>query len=389
MKTYDWIVIGGGITGAALSYELVQQGFSVLLLEKDATPHNATYYSYGGLAYWSGTTDLTRQLCNEGIQRHRLLSQELNADTEFRELDLLLTIDRDDNPEAVAASYVFAIPSQLLSVEKACELEPLLNPEAIAAALTVKHGHVHAAKLAEAYIQAFLRAGGTMYVAQVWELLRENQRITGVKSKTNTYYAANTVVCAGGLSRALLKSAGISVPIYFTHTEIVATPPVDLELRTLVMPADIKRFQLEADSTTDDSVWNVSGEPVPPILDAGAVQFRDRHIYIGQISRILTEPFAPLNAVTSEAALRNSIGKVLPQLKNLPGTWHHCLVAFSSDRLPLIGAIPDFEGIHIFSGFSNPLVFIPPLAQRFAQFVADHPDEIIPQLTLRRFSHDF
>jgi glycine/D-amino acid oxidase-like deaminating enzyme len=36
MKTQDWIVVGGGITGAALSYELAKKGFSVLLLERDA-----------------------------------------------------------------------------------------------------------------------------------------------------------------------------------------------------------------------------------------------------------------------------------------------------------------------------------------------------------------
>ncbi|MBE9193558.1 FAD-binding oxidoreductase [Gloeocapsopsis crepidinum LEGE 06123] len=386
MKTYDWIVIGGGITGAALSYELVRQGFAVLLLEKEAISHNATYYSYGGLAYWSGTTNLTKQLCEEGISRHRLLSQELSADTEFRELDLLLTIDSNDNPETVAASYAqFAIPPRLLSVDEACELEPLLNRNAIAGALTVKHGHIHAEKLAEAYIQAFLRAGGTMYVAQVWELLREGQRVIGVKTKTNTYYAANTVVCAGGFSRALLKSAGISVRLYFTHAEIIATPPVDVELRTLVMPAVLRRFQLEAKSTKDDSVWDVSGnEPLPLILDPGAIQFRDRRLYIGQISRVLTEPFAPIDVVSSEAALRNHVGMILPKLKNLPGTWHHCLVAFSSDRLPLIGAIPNFEGIHIFSGFSNPLVIIPPLAQRFAHSVAGQHDEIILQLTPQR-----
>jgi glycine/D-amino acid oxidase-like deaminating enzyme len=50
MKTYDWIVIGGGITGAALAYELTKKNFSVLLLEQNAIANNATRYSYGGLA---------------------------------------------------------------------------------------------------------------------------------------------------------------------------------------------------------------------------------------------------------------------------------------------------------------------------------------------------
>ncbi|MHC5825252.1 MAG: FAD-dependent oxidoreductase, partial [Nostoc sp.] len=65
MKTYDWIVVGGGITGATLAYELAKTGFSVLLLEQYSRPQNATRYSYGGLAYWSATTKLTRQLCED------------------------------------------------------------------------------------------------------------------------------------------------------------------------------------------------------------------------------------------------------------------------------------------------------------------------------------
>jgi glycine/D-amino acid oxidase-like deaminating enzyme len=72
MKTYDWTVVGGGITGAALAYELVKTGFSVLLLEKDPVAQNATRYSYGGLAYWSGSTELTRQLCQEAIARYNM-----------------------------------------------------------------------------------------------------------------------------------------------------------------------------------------------------------------------------------------------------------------------------------------------------------------------------
>jgi glycine/D-amino acid oxidase-like deaminating enzyme len=41
MKTYDWIVVGAGITGAALAYELAKQGLQVLLLEKEKNPITA------------------------------------------------------------------------------------------------------------------------------------------------------------------------------------------------------------------------------------------------------------------------------------------------------------------------------------------------------------
>lgn len=392
MKTYDWIVVGAGITGAALAYELARKGCKVLLLEQYAIARNATQYSYGGLAFWSGTTPLTRQLCDEGSVRHRILSQELDADTEFRELDLLLTISADTDPLDVAASYTrFAsgkagakpMPPKLLSIKEACKLEPLLNQEAIAGALTVKHGHIHPEKTTQAYIQAFMRAGGEMEITQVLQILQKK-----VKTTKDIYYGDNTVVCAGGLSRELLKSSGISTKLYFTHAEMIETPPMDLQLRTLVMPANLKRFQLEVDSTKNDQLWEQPGlELVPPIIDAGAVQFKDGSFRFGQVSRALSDPYANINSEQSEAALRVSVRKILPQLGNLSGTWHHCLVSFSSDALPLIGLIPKREGVYVFSGFSNPLVIVPPLAQRFANSVFGIEDEIITQLSPVRFEN--
>lgn len=385
MKTYDWIAIGGGITGAALSYELAKKGFSVLLLEQNARSENATRYSYGGLAYWSGTTELTRQLCHEGIERYRILSQELDADIQFRELDLILTIDADRDPQQAATAYSqFAIPPQLLTIKQACEMEPLLNCDAISGALTVKHGHIHPELTTQAYLQAAIRLGADMEIARVVGFVRENNRILGVKTATETYHSANVVVCAGGISRMLLKENGIPVRLYFTHAELIEIPSVNVRLKTLVMPAELTRFKLESQASVAeiDNLWNEPGhEPVKPILDAGAVQFKDGSLLLGQISRALTDPHAKIDAEASETAIRDRVGKVLPTLGQLPGTWHHCLVAFSHNRLAVVGTLPDIEGVSIFSGFSNPLVYAPPLAQRFANFACEQNDPIITQLS--------
>lgn len=382
MQTYDWIVVGGGITGAALSYELAKKGFAVLLLERDATMQNATRFSYGGLAYWSGTTDLTRQLCQEGIERHRNLSAELDADTEFRELDLLLTIDAGDDVEKVAANYAhFAIPPQLLSVAEAGELEPLLNKSAIAGALTVRHGHISPTATNQAYCQGFLRLGGTVEFAEVTGFIAEGNRISGVQTARRIYACENAVVCAGGWSRSLLKAAGISVGVYFSRAEILDTAPVDFKLRTLVMPAVLKRFEWEAESSRIevDFVWDEPGkELLPPILDSGAIQFNDGSLRIGQLSRTLSDVNAKVDRATSEAAIRAGIGKVLPALAGLPATWHDCIVAFSADKLPVVGEIGSRPGLHVFSGLSNPLAIVPALAQRFAHSAAGQEERAIP-----------
>jgi glycine/D-amino acid oxidase-like deaminating enzyme len=389
MKSYDWIVVGGGITGASLGYELAKKGFAVLLLERDATRQNATRFSYGGLAYWSGTTDLTRQLCREGIERHRNLSAELDADTEFRELDLLLTIDAGSDTEKAAANYAhFAIPPQLVSVVEAGELEPLLNKSALAGALTVRHGHISPTSTNKAYCQGFLRLGGTIEFAEVIGFIEEGNRISGVKTGQGIYRCENAVVCAGGWSRSLLKLAGISVGVYFTRAEILSTVPVDLKLRTLVMPALLKRFELEAESSRIevDFLWDEPGkELLSPILDSGAIQFNDGSLRIGQLSRTLSDLNAKVDRETSFRAIRAGIGKVLPALADLPATWHDCIVAFSADKLPVVGPIGSRPGLYVFSGLSNPLAIVPAVAERFANWATGEKDWAIELLSPDRF----
>jgi glycine/D-amino acid oxidase-like deaminating enzyme len=385
MKTFDWIVVGAGITGAAVSYELAKQGLSTLLLEQHQPLQGATRFGYGGIAYWAGSTALTRQLCVEGLDRHRHLSAELAGDTEFRELTLLLTIAPDADVEAIVANYArFAIPPQLISAAAACDLEPLLNPAAIAGALLVKQGHVEPQATSHAYCQAFQRGGGQFAVATVTGFLKHDRRITGVTTSIGDFQGAQVLICTGGITRQMLQAAHIRVPQYFTHAEIIETPPLDIRLRTMIMPAATQRFQLEADATQPDmeELWDEPGyEPAPPILDAGAIQMRDGRIRIGQTSRTLTDPQTAVDPGLSEAALRAQVGHLLPTIGNLPGTWHHCLIAFSRDQLPLIGEIPGLTGIQVFSGFSNPLAIVPALAQRFAQVAAGQSDRLIDQLS--------
>jgi len=388
MSAYDWIVVGAGITGSALSYELAKKGFKVLLLDPNPPLNNATRYSYGGLAYWSGTTELTRTLCEEGKKYHQTLSQELGVNTELRELDLVLPFNFDIDPEIIAQKYRnFATPPELITTQEACELEPLLNPNSIGGAFTVRHGQISPEHLNNGYLQAFKRLGGNLVLDRVLQINSLPNQAVNILTNLGQYQAENLVICAGGYSRQLLKNAGISLPIYFTHTEILETPPVDLKLQTIVMSAAMERFQLEAKATQPElqPLWEKPGHELTPfIIDKSAAQLLDGRIRIGQPSRTLSDVNATVNLTESETMIRQEIAKILPGLANLPATCYHCLVAFSSDSLPLIGAIMNFDRVHIFSGFSNPLVFIPPLAKRFADFITGKPDPIITQLSPSR-----
>jgi len=390
-KSYDWIVVGAGFTGASLSYELAKQDLSVLLIEQHTHLQGATRYSYGGLAFWSGTTDLTRQICAEGEAIHRDLSAELEADTHFRDLDLLMTIDPNEDADAIYQFYQqFAKQPQRISPKEAGELEPLLNSEAIAAALVIPHGQIEPELATKAYVNAFLRAGGELYVGQATGLSYGNQaEVTGVTCEQTSFVAAHTVICAGAFSRALLKSAGIPTRVYFTHAEIIETAPQpDLQLRTMVSQADLKRFDLERSASVDalDLLWDEPGhEPVPPILDAGAIQLPDGRFRIGQLSRTLTDLEASVERSSSEAKIRAGVRPLLPTIADLPGEWCRCQIAYSADQLPLVGAMPGVAGLHLFTGFSSPLAIAPALARRFAAQAVGSEDPLLVALSPQRF----
>jgi len=376
MKTYDWLVIGGGITGSALAYELQSQGAQVLLLEPDASLENATGYSYGGLPFWSGTSPETKDLCTEGIRLHRQLPDILDGETEFREINLLLTIRKEESPEKSVEQYQNCeIPPQLLSVEETCELEPLLNPNAIAGAICFPHGHINPKKTNKAYLKTLTRFGGEIARETVNSFQFQGDKIVGVTTAKQTYYGDKTVVCAGGQTRQLFRQIGVKLPVYFTHAELLETPPLDLKINSLIMPANDQRLRLETTATKPEkeALWDRPGEKLAEaVIDPGMIQFRDRHLCIGQISRTLSDFNATIDTRESESWLRLEIGQLFPVLKDVPATLKRCLIAFSPNRQSTIGKLEDYEGVYLFSGFTSPLLFAPILARKFARSVTQN-----------------
>ncbi len=386
MQTYDAIIIGNGLAGAALSYELVKVGQSVLLLD-DSSPDSGTRYSYGGIGYWAGTSALTHTLFTEGMVRHRELPDELGADTQLQELDLLLTVKKGADVAALIQDYkIFETPPKFVSAKEANDIEPQLNADAIEGAFTTKHGHVDPMSVVSAYNAAFRRLGGHHSIAAATGLVRIGNKVTGVTTEAQAYPAKTVVVAAGAYSRKLVQAVGLRVPLFFTHAEIVETPPLDVVVRSLIMPAVSDRLTQESKSAGDDQWQQPDTQIMPPVLEAGVIQFANKTARIGQISRFHTAYTPPADPSTSALAMRDAIAQQVPALKNVPGTWRHCLVTFTQDGLPLLGEVPNVSGLHLFSGFTGPFALVPPVAQRYAQHLTSKADSLVEQMLVGRFS---
>jgi glycerol-3-phosphate dehydrogenase len=75
-EVFDVIIIGGGITGAAIAYETASRGLSVALFEKgdfsEATSAASSKLIHGGLRYLN---NMEYRLVRESLMERRTMSQ--------------------------------------------------------------------------------------------------------------------------------------------------------------------------------------------------------------------------------------------------------------------------------------------------------------------------
>ncbi|WP_338462977.1 FAD-dependent oxidoreductase [Synechococcus elongatus IITB7] len=356
----DWLVIGGGLTGVAIAYELQRQGSQVHLVDPQLPETAATRFSYGGAPFWAATSPAIADVFTEG----RRIYAELSAVTGLTlcsDRQILLTCSEDDQIAIAQSLFAnLAQPPQLLDRAEAIAHEPLLADGDTVAAFVSPHPIYDPETVVLAYRQAFLAIGGQISCDRIEAIQPQ------VQGSQRTYTADRLVIAAGASSIAWARSLGYRWPLYFSHAEILETPPLDLRLRAIVMPALQQRFSLERQADQ----WDWDSPEVPAefasILDAGAVQLSDRRYRLGQISRLATRPGDYCSATESEQQIRMALASVLPAVSVLPATRHHCCVSFSADGLPVAGRTLDHPQVYWFTGFSGPFAWVPGLARHLA-----------------------
>src|SRR4051812_28864060 len=93
----DVLIVGAGVVGAALAYEIARRGRRVLVLDRaDEAALGATRWSMGGTHWLAAATDSRlRDLCREGLERHQTMSEELGTDGGFRARPILVLAPDD------------------------------------------------------------------------------------------------------------------------------------------------------------------------------------------------------------------------------------------------------------------------------------------------------
>ncbi|MCQ2177423.1 MAG: anaerobic glycerol-3-phosphate dehydrogenase subunit A [Bacteroidales bacterium] len=224
---YDVIIIGGGITGAGTARDCALRGLSVLLLEKGGIGNGASGRNHGLLHSGARYAMSDPVSAGECAGENSILRQI--APHCIDECGGLFITLPEDEKAGYGASYRTkflgacvraGIQAKEISVQEALKMEPSVNPE-LKGAVVVNDASVDPMKLCISNILDAKKHGAViLYFNEVTELVREGDRITGVRvldlntSQTREYEGSVIINAAGIWGAGIAAMAGISINMY-------------------------------------------------------------------------------------------------------------------------------------------------------------------------------
>jgi glycerol-3-phosphate dehydrogenase len=234
---YDLLVIGGGITGAAVLHAASQRGLKALLVERGDFASGTSSWSskliHGGMRYlkagqWRMTLESVRE-------RERLLDERPGL-VEAQSFLMPVYAGAQPGPSALSAAFWIADrmagrrTSRRIGAAAAVAIEPLLAPQKLRAAIAYRDGVVDDARLVLRLVFDAIAQGAQALNHVGATLVQEGGRVIGARlddhigGESRHVHATVTVhaagVWAGGAPGAPLLRPLRGSHLVFAHTTL-------------------------------------------------------------------------------------------------------------------------------------------------------------------------
>jgi sarcosine oxidase subunit beta len=280
-RTADVVVIGGGVIGCSIAYELAKRGIGVSLIERDALGSHSTGKNAGGVRQ-QFSRDITVRIQMLSLSLLESLEDELGVNPELRRIGYLFVLTN----EVDAASFVSylsiwkrvgLVDARWVSPEEVCALSPAIAMEGvIGGTFCPSDGVASPADVTYAYAGGARRFGAQIF--EGCELIAfqiESNRVRGVATTIGAISCDAVFICAGAWSGVLGNLASVDIPVQPYRRHIFLTGPVAGVDSTTPMTVDFASsfyFHPEAQGTlfgmSDQGPPSFNTETDPNFLDA-------------------------------------------------------------------------------------------------------------------------
>jgi glycine oxidase len=229
----DVVVVGGGVIGSGIAFELAKRGVKVTLIERGRIGGEASGASAGIISRptrpWFSPERI--ELGRISLERYPALVEELEERTgigvDFRrpgEWAIAVDEEHAEAEDAVAAWQLgMGLPIEDVPVAEARRREPALPENLVAARFHPDVGSLSVRRLSQALATAAKQLGATVLEeTPVGGLRRAGDRVTGVRLLDREIGADMTVLATGAWTRLLGDALGARLPTKPIKGQLIA-----------------------------------------------------------------------------------------------------------------------------------------------------------------------
>ncbi|HEB89187.1 MAG TPA: FAD-binding oxidoreductase [Deltaproteobacteria bacterium] len=345
MNHFDFIVIGGGIAGASVAWELQRSG-STLLLEREPLPGHHTTGRSAAFLVDSYAGPVVGKLTRAGRSFFETPPEGF-TEAPLVTPNAVLWIGRDDQREslekALRTGREAGAGMEPVTLAEARKLCPVLREEYVAGAIVEPSAlHIDVAGLLESFLRAFRRLGGRVETKSGVERLERKGDSWEVDAGGRMLRARVIVNAAGAWCDEVGRLAGARSiglrPLRRTAITFDGPPGVDTRTWPLVMDAD-EDFYFKPEGA--QLLASPCDETPSPPCDASPDDY-DVALAADAVQRATTL-----------------------EIRHIRNRWAG-LRSFVADRSPVIGMEPECEGFFWLAGQGGFGIMTSPAAARAA-----------------------
>ena len=328
-STYDVVVIGAGIVGAACAYFLMKEGLRVAVLERGIVGGGATAAAMGHLV---AMDDSPAQLAltKLSLQLWKELEEQLPASAEYQQTGTLWIASDDEEMAEVRRKYELyrsvSLASEVLDTTALAEAEPKLR-RPLAGALRVLGDGVIQPPAAAQFLLRGLRERGALFTDCNVVSIEGSTVLLGDRTRVSAGHIVNAAGCA-----APDLTPGIVMRNRKGHLILTDRYPGFLRHQVVELG-----YLKSAHSVTADSVaFNLQPRATGQVLIGSSRQYDDENAAVNHdiVRRIMERACEYMPEVATLSTLRIWTG----------------FRAATPDKLPLIGPSPENPKVLLATG---------------------------------------
>lgn len=227
------VVVGGGVVGTAVAYQLTKRGWTdVVLLEQNTLTSGTTWHA-AGLITQARPTNGWRAVVKRSVEIFRMLEADTGFSTGYVEmgtLHLAMSADRmEELRHQQLASISSGIEVRLLDADETVDMHPLLNPVGVHGSLFYPHeGRGGASDTTMSLARGASQRGAVVVEGvTVSGICVVGGRVTGVRTDQGDIDAEYVVNATGMWGREFGQLAGVRVPLQALAHYYIVTDAIE------------------------------------------------------------------------------------------------------------------------------------------------------------------